>query len=162
MWNKHISIKRAAASLLMTVSLSLFVASCQRRPQTIKYVSLPEEGWRSDNILTFEVDSMLPSDSYQAYLGIRTSSTVSYPYRQLVLEVTQSWGNQQRIVDTLECEVAEPDGEEKGQGVSLYAMEFPLGPVFVRQDTIGQFSVRHLMRQTPLRGIVDVGIIFRP
>ena len=159
-FRKFTILQRMALLKGAVAILLLLMISCERSSSQLHFKNLGSEGWLQHDTLLFEVDSLLETGHYRLSVAMRTSSAKRYPYRQLVLQVRQNWNRDSlETVDTLFCHLAKPDGEIKGDGVSIYAYEFPLDTLSLDEGWCGKIYLRHLMRKSPLDGIYNIGVL---
>ena len=150
---------RIAILIGVMAILLLFMPSCHHRPATLQFQPIDLQGWRANDTLFFEVDSLESGGRYSLYAAVRTSAANPYDFRQLVMEVRQSWlptGCER--VDTIEFQISAPDGEIEGRGVTIFSYELPVDSITLEVGARGHIEINHLMRRSPLHGISDVGI----
>ena len=153
-------IKRVTVLIGVAVILLSSLISCDTRSSQQEFFHIGEPGWRSTDTFHFQTDTLLNPGYYLLSVAFRTSSTCRYPYRQLVLEVSRHFGGDGAVmVDTLNCNLTQEDGEVEGRGISVYAYDFPVDTLHITKGNSCQISIRHLMRKTPLAGIYDIGVL---
>ena len=142
------------------VILLFSVLSCNYRTSQLSFQHIGDVGWKATDTFRFPIDSMLDPGDYSLTVSLRTSSVHRYPFRQLVLEVTQI--ETDGIVhkrDTLFCDLSQRDGEVNGRGVSVYAYDYLMDTIHLENRNHYEVSLRHLMRTSPLHGVYDVGVL---
>ena len=77
---------------------------CGKNVLLSKYTALPEEGWKTDNKLTFEVDIKDNKPYHNIFLTVRHAD--SYPFSNLFVFLTTTYPDGKKSVDTLECVLA--------------------------------------------------------
>lgn len=127
------------------------------------YRPLGPEGWHASDTLTFKVDALKQQGQHGFSMGLRTSSAHPYPYRQLTLAVRQEWRDSTSTIlfektDTCIVDMATETGDLSGDGVSTYQYDLPIDTLSLPAGSRGTIQVCHLMRRSPLPGIVSVGI----
>lgn len=124
------------------------------------YQSVPVEGWESQNIVTFVVDSVPKESYYYMTLGIRTTN--QYPFQSLWLQVKQRWFNPDTsLVDTVKCVLMDRLGNEYGDGIGVKQNVFDVCHIHLYSNQVGMIQVSHIMRRSILEGVSDVGIRIR-
>jgi gliding motility-associated lipoprotein GldH len=137
--------------------LALLV-SCNKNVIFSDYTKLPEEGWKIDNRLKFEVDIKDNNALHNVFLNVRHAD--SYPYSNLFVFLTTTYPDGQSTIDTLECILANKKGEWVGDGAGdLWDNKIPLKKN-LRFPQTGKytFSFEQGMRSNPLPLILDFGM----
>lgn len=152
---------RAFILLLLT---AFCVTGCDDNAVFDHYQSLPNQ-WNKDSIVTFKVNDL---DSLQSYnLFINISNTDDYSFSNLYLITQMIYPHGKVIQDTLEYEMAHPNGEWMGVGLGeakwsklWYKEQFQ----FSEQGTY-TFKFRQAMRRIGekdglqiVKGITEVGL----
>lgn len=149
-------------SILFILMLFLIV-SCDKKRVFDEYKSVGN-AWHKDSIVTFDLPKLDPKKSYNMYVNVRDDD--SYPFNNLFLIVSLEQPNRQIKVDTLEYQMANPDGTLLGDGFSDIKENklFYKGKVKLTQKGIYKIHIKHANRQTgkiegvtSLSGISDVG-----
>ena len=138
--------------------LAALAAGCRRDAAAYQYGSVSVDGWEPGDTVVLRVPPLEQGGAYAMHLGLRTSNTVSYPFRELWLAVKQEWAPGQTIIDTLQCTLATPAGDASGKGVSLNQYEFALPERQLAKGDSARICINHILRQDLLLGITDVGI----
>lgn len=115
--------------------------------------------WSSRDTLLFannrQGDSL--STSLDIYVGVRYNA--NYPYRKLWLEVENYACDTLIQRDTLCCDIYDSDGRMNGTIVgTLYQNEYYLSTTDIPYSKIHNIRIRHIMADSLLPGIYDVGI----
>lgn len=145
--------------------LSVFIGSCNKDLVFSKYKSLEDASWsRSDTV----VFSFTPGDTiveHEVFLNIRNDN--SYPFSNLFLIAALSFPDGHTVKDTLEYEMAAPDGQWLGKGLGSIRenkLWYKENIVF-RQTGVYTLELTHAMRKNgrvegleELPGITDVGL----
>ena len=153
-----VQIKHKLTLILCVVVLSIAFVSCNDNILTSQYVTLPEEGWRTENKLKFDVDVKDNSGYHNVFLNVRHAD--SYPYSNLFVFLTTTYPDGKTSVDTLECILANKKGEWQGDGAGdLWDNKIPLKQN-LRFPQVGKytFTFEQGMRSNPLPLIMDFGI----
>ncbi len=143
----------------------LLIQSCQSDVVYDRYISLENSHWKSDQVLKFEIpmqDSIAP---YNLFINLR--NTKDYPYSNLFLITQMDFPDHTKVIDTLEYEMTNSQGEFLGSGFSDIKENKLFYKENVRFKTPGTylFSIQQAMRERnkinpidPLPGVSDVGI----
>ena len=145
------------------VILGLVISSCDSNRVFDEYKTLPNQ-WHKDSIVEFEIT---PPDSINAYnLFVNLRNTSEYKYSNLFLIVEMNFPNGKKVKDTLEYQMAKPNGEFLGTGfsdVKENKLWYKEGVVFNEAGSY-KVSIQHAMRANGqvkgvenLEGITDVG-----
>lgn len=140
----------------------LFFVSCSKEQDILcfNYHAISPIGWEQHDVQTFKVDTVIVEGDYDFFIGLR--STNAYPFQSLWLLVQQQTERPDSIAsDSLECRLTDRQGNELGNGVSLYQQEFYLKTLHLRAGQVVTVNVSHIMRRPILQGISDVGLIVR-
>ena len=121
------------------------------------YNHTPVMGWERVDTLIYEVPAVPDSGYYSTDLGLRINGR--FPFVSLTLIVEQTvYPAMIHHVDTINCKLADRNGNFKGQGVSYYQYRYPISRMKLHQSDSLHITVRHNMRREILPGISDVGI----
>jgi len=139
--------------------------SCSENMVVSQYQSTDGGSWSKDNVVQFVFSEIDTINKHHMFINIRNDET--YPYSNLFLIAELNFPNGETIRDTLEYEMARPDGQWLGKGYGsirenkLWYKEnivFPVNGVYT-------LLVSHAMRKNgkvggiiDLEGITDVGL----
>lgn len=100
-------------------------------------------------------DSMVPLDFY---LQLRNNN--QYPYNNLYLFLTTEFPDGRHYTDTIECLLAQPDGNWYGKRIgSIYENSFLIKKnVVLPRAGLYTFTLKQAMRHEELEGISAVGL----
>lgn len=104
-----------------------------------------------------------PARVVELFIGVRSSA--SYPYKDIWVAVeTMSGGNDSIWCrDTVCCRLYGEDGRRNGSTVGiLYGNEFFVDTVRVSSHCDNRFRVFHIMSDTLLSGVYDIGVRLAP
>jgi len=148
--------------LFFIACVSVFV-SCDSNRVFDEYKSVPDQ-WHKDAIVTFNVT---PPDSISKHnLFVNLRNTNDYKFSNLFLIVEMNFPNGRVLKDTLEYQMAKPNGEFLGEGFSDIKenkLWYKEGVIF---NEAGEYKVniQHAMRMNGevngvenLEGITDIG-----
>jgi gliding motility-associated lipoprotein GldH len=140
----------------------LVMVSCDKKRVFDEYKSVGK-GWHKDSIVSFELPPLETKKQYNLFLNIRDNN--DYPFNNLFLIVNLEQPNKKTVVDTLEYQMANPDGSLLGDGFTdvkdnklIYKERITFGP------GKHKILIKQAVRQTGkvdgvqiLNGITDVG-----
>lgn len=143
----------------------IFVLGCGDSLVYSDYQPTTNSSWSKDEIVEFQFDTADTLSQHHLFITLRNDS--NYPYSNLFLIASMEFPSGMIIRDTLEYQMAEPDGKWLGQGSGslienrLWYKEnivFPASGVYT-------LRVAHAMRANGsvdgidlLPGITDVGL----
>ncbi|MDF2447774.1 MAG: gldH [Bacteroidota bacterium] len=151
-------IKRNFLVFSIVAACTFLFSSCNKNVVFSDYTKLPDEGWRTENHLKFEVNIEDNSPLYNVYLNVRHAD--SYPYANLFVFLTTTYPDGKMSVDTLECIFADKKGKWVGDGAGdLWDNKIPLKKN-LKFPKAGKytFSFEQGMRSNPLPLILDFGM----
>lgn len=136
-----------------------FTAACNENTVYHSYQSLPEEGWKKSDTLSFQlpITDSIPT-TVRLFAEVRNRT--NYPYHELHLLINQNL--QDSIVwksDTITIQLADSTGRWTGKGWgSIYQSEIFIKSV--RPLHAGNYKLQIIseMQDDILQGINDVGI----
>jgi gliding motility-associated lipoprotein GldH len=148
---------RIAAYLLLLPVLFLMI-SCSSGTVYDNNKSIPDNVWKSGQIIRFDVDLEDTVTLHKFYLNIRHKT--DYRYANLFLFINSTFPDGTEARDTLECILADPSGKWLGKGISNIrdnqillrrGLRFPQKGTYI-------FEFEQAMREPELEGIMDVGL----
>jgi len=98
--------------LLLLLAFGL-ITSCDSKQAFDSYKSLGKT-WHKDSIVRFQVQELDTLKPYNLFINVRNNS--AYKYNNLFLITAMNFPNGKVITDTLEYEMAYPDGKFMGAG----------------------------------------------
>ncbi|MFV8334930.1 gliding motility lipoprotein GldH [Flavobacterium sp. RSP29] len=104
-------IKNSALLLLVVILFS----SCDKKRVFDEYKSVGSS-WHKDSIVTFDLPELDSTKRYNLFVNLRANN--KYQYNNLFLIVALELPNGFTKVDTLEYQMADPDGTLLGDGFS--------------------------------------------
>lgn len=147
-------------SLISEAFLLLSVLSCNRSEKWVQaeFVDIDPDRWSRSESLYFSVDSTLDlTEEYEPFLIIRLER--NYPYQDLWLAVNQASLDGVQDTDTIRIPVSDKDGKWLGKSLhNIVEISFPVRPCG-RLPEGYELSVRHVMRDESLVGVMNLGII---
>ena len=104
----------AVRNSIAALSLVLLLVSCDKKRVFDEYKAI-NGSWKKDSIVSFSFDQKDTVSKYNLFINVRNNN--SYPYNNMFLIVQlQQPGTQLTKVDTLEYQMANPDGSLLGDG----------------------------------------------
>jgi gliding motility-associated lipoprotein GldH len=101
------------SGILILAAILLF--SCDKKRVFDEYKSVGS-AWHKDSIVTFDLPVLDSTKRYNLFVNLRDNN--NYPFKNLFLIVAIEMPNGFTKVDTLEYEMANPDGTLLGNGFS--------------------------------------------
>ncbi len=144
------------------------VFSCDSKQIFDEYKSVPNQ-WNKDSLISFTVTPPDSTNLYNLFINIRNTS--DFKFNNLFLIAEMNFPNGKTITDTLEYQMAKPNGELLGEGFTDVKENKLWYKEGVRFDEIGDYSIiiQHAMRNNGevngvdnLTGITDVGFRIEP
>jgi len=147
------------SGILLLAAILLF--SCDKKRVFDEYKSVGS-AWHKDSIVTFDLPVLDSTKKYNLFVNLRDNN--NYPFNNLFLIVALEMPNGFTKVDTLEYQMANPDGTLLGNGFS----DIKESKLFYKEDVKfrGKYKVhiKQAVRQSgkipgvqELDGITDVG-----
>ena len=145
--------------ILLLVAILLF--SCDKKRVFDEYKSVGS-AWNKDSIITFDLPVLDSTKKYNLFINLRDNN--NYPFKNLFLIVAIETPSGFTKVDTLEYEMAKPDGTLLGNGFS----DIKESKLYYKENVKfrGKYKVhiRQAVRESgkipgvqELEGITDVG-----
>lgn len=150
--------------IFLFVLTLLLLISCSENLVVSKYKATEGGSWNKDNIMEFSFSDVDTLSSHDMFLNIRNDDT--YPFSNLFIIAELNFPNGQTIRDTLEYEMARPDGQWLGKGYGsikenkLWYKEniiFPVKGVYTLQLSQAMRKNGAADGIVELQGITDVG-----
>ncbi len=139
------------------ISFFFLLASCSGSTVYDHYNHTSVLGWDRGEILSYDVPHVKHADKYATLLGLRVSE--AYPFQSLTLIVDQTVFPERKTTrDTLNCQIYDPEGTIKGQGINYFQYRFLVSEKELRQGDSLHITVRHDMRREIIPGVADIGI----
>jgi gliding motility-associated lipoprotein GldH len=148
--------------ILFFLTLILLV-SCDKKRVFDEYKSVGSS-WKKTDIVNFDLPKLEATKQYNLFLSIRNNN--DYPFNNLFLKVSLENPDGLVKVDTLEYQMANPDGTLLGEGFSDIKESKLFFKENVKFDKKGNYKVKiqQAVRQSgkvsgekELKGITEVG-----
>ncbi len=136
---------------------ALSLIACSKRSEFEGNQRIHIEGWVAEEPIHFEFETNDTVKLHNFYIDVRNRE--DYAFSNIFFFVEMEFPNGKKSVDTVECALADDQGHWFGSASAniyehefLYqrAKQFPLGGRY-------KIDIRQGMRQSPLKGITDVG-----
>ncbi|RZS99188.1 gliding motility lipoprotein GldH [Aquimarina brevivitae] len=141
----------------------LVFQSCDRNSVYDSYKTV-SQSWEKSEVVEFKLPQLDSTATYNLFINIRNNN--NYPYSNLFLISAMEFPNGKIVTDTLEYEMAAPNGEWLGTGFSDLKenkLWYKEKVRFVEQGTY-KVTIQHAMRNNgevlgvnSLEGITDIG-----
>lgn len=150
--------------LLLILVLAVVLVSCNDRLVRSEFQATDGGSWSKDNVLEFSFSEVDTVGQHDLFLNIRNDA--SFPYSNLFLIAELESPSGATVKDTLQYEMAMPDGTWLGKGYG----SIKENKLWYKEDIVfsepGEYRLRisHAMRKNGsvngvvnLEGITDVG-----
>lgn len=152
---------RIKNSILLLLVVPFFF-SCDKKRVFDEYKSVGS-AWHKDSIVSFNLPELDSTKRYNLFVNIRDNN--NYPFNNIFLIVSLEKPNGYTKVDTLEYQMADPDGNLLGNGYT----DIKESKLFYKENVRfrGKYKVniKQAVRETgkvpgvaALEGITDVGL----
>ena len=156
---QKIKIKQNKSFQILMFFLGLIVfASCDSRRVYEDYYTTATSGWNKDSVAIFQVPV---TDTLAHYnLLVNARNLESYPFSNIWLFVDVISPDSVAIRDTLEYQLAYPNGKWTGKGTGgVYENQFVYRTnIFFPHAGNYTFKIQQGMREPVLKGLKDIGI----
>ena len=153
-------VKIRAISIIVAFNIFSIVGCDDNKFYYAEYIDLESECWQRKNLLQYNInsiDSVTEQKEYDVVLSLRHSD--DYQYEDLWIEVRTCQKDSIEYVDTIKLELLSPDKRWSGKG---YGGVYEINETLYREkkmDSIISFKVRHIMVDSILKGINNIGIL---
>jgi len=150
--------------LLYLLVILLSCWACDPNLEYDQYKTIPEQGWSNDSVVAFQVKKPDTLKAYNLFINLRNNN--EYNYNNIFLITEMNFPNGKVITDTLEYEMAYPNGDWIGVGFG----ELKESKLWYKKDVRFpeegnyQITIKQAMRKNGevngipnLEGITDVG-----
>ena len=142
---------------MMVLMVTLAITSCNRKTVYHHYEHTTLAGWEKNDTLIYSVSPMKQRAMVQENVELRISGDFPFRSVNLIVEQTTLPMGISRL-DTLNCDLIDPEGNVKGDGISLYQYRFHLTELSLNEGDSLHIRIRHNMKREILPGIADIGI----
>lgn len=149
--------------ILTVIIVSFFLFACDSKQILDEYQTIPGS-WGKDNTISFSFESPDTTNKYNLFINLRNNN--KYPFSNLHIITELEDPNKNKIIDTLEYEMANADGSWLGTGFSSIKENKLWFKEKVRFKEKGNYhlSIKHAMRKNgnvlgleSLEGITELG-----
>ncbi|MBQ2553963.1 MAG: gliding motility lipoprotein GldH [Prevotella sp.] len=141
---------------IITGLSAVLLTACFPDTHYVTYQHVDADGWERDSVLEYTIPHVDDDGTYMSEIDLRT--TRAYPFTRLYLIVSQTiYPAGRTITDTLNLEISDNQGRQKGRGFTLLQQERPFRFLQLHQGDSLVIHVSHHMRRRLLSGISDVG-----
>ena len=149
---------------LLLALITIFFIACDSKTAFSEYKSI-KNSWKKDEKIQFTFQPKDTINSYDIFINIRNDE--NYPFSNLFLIAEINFPNGKTIIDTLTYQMAKPNGEWLGKGLTSIKENKLWYKENIIFSNFGSYtiSIEHAMRKNGevegvqnLTGITDVGI----
>lgn len=142
----------------------MLTISCSESDFFNHYQSV-HKGWEQEDVKVFSFDVVDTVSAYQSYINIRTNK--AYPFSNLFLIVKMNPPEGNVVIDTLQYQMAKPDGSMLGVGFTDIKEHKLVWKKPLKFDVLGNHTVEieHAMRrvnevqgEAVLKGVTEIGL----
>ncbi len=151
-------IKIFKTKYIFLLSFLILLSSCDNKMIYEKNKKINKGVWNQKDIVKFNVEISDTISLHNFYINIRNSG--NYTYSNIFLFINTIFPDGKKVRDTVECMLANPDGQWLGKGLSDIKYNRILlkkGIKFLQKGNYS-FEFEQGMRKENLLGIVDIGI----
>ncbi|MBV7440358.1 gliding motility lipoprotein GldH [Weeksellaceae bacterium TAE3-ERU29] len=145
--------------LYLIVGFLSVIVGCESSNNYYQKEVLLSNQWQADSAVTFDVPVKSPKENYDIFMILRNNN--EYPYSNIYFftEFISPTGN--KIIDTLEYQLAYSNGKWIGSGMSDIKQNTLVYKENINLPDTGTYKLRikQAMRENPLIGIEDIGLI---
>lgn len=152
-------------NFLLIISIAFFVISCTEHKSFDQYKPIKNFEWVQNSAIEFIVNNTDTISKKNVFINIRNND--SYEYSSLFLIVKTEFPSGYKLIDTLEYEMADVEGNWLGKGFT----DLKENKLFFKEQVVlpevgdFKFIIQHATRGIndiegvqPLKGITDVGL----
>ncbi|WP_298474917.1 gliding motility lipoprotein GldH [uncultured Maribacter sp.] len=152
-------------SFLILVAVFLTAVSCDNAIVKSEFQTLDDASWNKNNVITFNFSEIDTVQKHHMFINIRNDQ--NYPYSNLFLITELGYPNGDVVKDTLEFNMALPDGTwlGKGQGSIKESKLWYRENIVFPSSGVYTLEITHAMRKNgsipgviDLEGVTDVGL----
>jgi gliding motility-associated lipoprotein GldH len=156
--------QRILRNLLLSCVFVLAL-SCETKTVFSDYHQLDNGVWRVEDTIQFNFSEVAVSEKYDVFINVRNDNDFAYSNLFLITELR--YPNGETVADTLEYEMAMPDGTWLGKGFgSIKENKLWFRENIVFPDSgVYKLKLMHAMRQngnvegiSNLNGLTDIGL----
>ena len=151
-------MKRAHFYLIFFFTSLIVFYACDSNRVFEKNLSVPEDGWNKDSVITFIVPITDTLQNHNFYINVRND--IKYKYSNLWLFIDINQPGSKSVTDTFEITLADPTGKWLGDGFGGVKTRQVIFKRNVYFPVSGDYkiNIKQGMRDNKLKGITDIGI----
>lgn len=155
---RTIRYKADSIRYVLALLLAGTLFACQNTTVYHSFRNLPDEGWKQNDTLCFDVAMTDSLTTCQLFVEVRNLS--NYPYQNLSVILTHETPDSLTVAsDTLHFILADQQGNWIGKGWGgIYQNRFPAGNINIRQTGRHRLILQHGLTDASISGIHDIGI----
>ncbi len=155
----HLSrLKRLKPEIVLLLLMIFFISSCDKQRVFEENTPIPDNIWKVDQPIRFEVniDDTLSGNNF--YMNIRHAE--GYPFSNLFVFLKTEFPNGKAARDTIEFLLQSPDGKWSGSGLGDLWDSQILFKQNIRFPLKGKytFTIEQAMRQPAVPMIMEIGM----
>lgn len=148
----------------MALSALIFSTSCTGNDFFNSYQSV-QQGWEKDDVKVYNFEVTDTVQAYQSYINIRTNNAYAFSNLFLIVKMIPPQGDM--TVDTLQYEMAKPDGNMLGTGFTDVKEHKLVWKTPLKFNNLGNHivEIEHAMRrvnevqgEVVLKGVTEIGL----
>ncbi len=149
--------------LLITFAI-VIISACSDTLQVSQFTAIPGGNWNKDKTIEFTFSELDTLSNHNMFILLRNNE--NYPFSNLFLITELGFPNGETIRDTLEYEMATPDGQWLGKGygsIKENKLWYKENIVF-NVNGVYTLQISHAMRKNgsvngiaDLQGVTDIG-----
>jgi gliding motility-associated lipoprotein GldH len=145
-------------TLIIAFFSVLLMSSCDQSVVFEKNQPIPSEGWHYRDIVSFEAEVNDTTSLHNLYINVR--NTTDYGYSNFYLFLNIEFPDGTTLRDTIECILAQRNGQWSGKGFGKIRSNSFLfrTNVWFPQPGNYVFRMEQAMRTELLEGIADIGL----
>lgn len=151
--------KKVIKSSYLIILGIFFLAACQQNNFYFEEVAKVGSSWKSTDTKKFTVPVKNPDQEFTMYFILRNNSEYEYSNIYVFTELKSPKG--ERVVDTLEYQLAYPTGEWMGFGMGDIKQNTLVykEKIALKDTGVYEINVAQAMRENDLIGIEDISLM---
>ncbi len=144
----------------LLLSLVLFLTACTDNYLYYENRIIPNEQWHLTYPLNFVLNATDTVTNYNIGFTIRYND--NYDFQQIYLFIYTCLPNGKEVIDTVSCDLFQPDGKSIGKGGRVKELNVNYGMLTFPLKGKYTIKVKHAMRLNTLNGINSIGLHLAP
>jgi gliding motility-associated lipoprotein GldH len=157
--NKLFLKKNYVRNFLVTLFLAIAIGSCAKIDLFEKQADIPSQEWFYNNVPSFTFRITDTSSLYNIYIVLR--HTDAYNYNNIWLRITSKFPGDSTSFQNINLRLATDANGWEGTGTDdIFEVRKNItpGPVPFKKSGEYTFSISQIMRENPLKHILNVGL----